>query len=443
MAGALRRGGSGKLRRGVTGTAIAAAAMTALTASQAPGMNLGAKDDEPGKERADETPDGASPGDDSYHTELPPLESPAPPRTSPGGPAGSDSGIPATVLAAYKKAARTLAATDRGCGCVGNCSPPSARSSPARRAAEPSTRKARRSTDPRARAQRCGLRAYQGHRRRALRRRRASYDRAVGPMQFIPSTWSRWGADGNGDGRSDPNNVHDAALAAGKYLCAGERSCRSRRDLDRAILSYNNSRDYLRTVLAWFEFYRKGTHEIPDGTGQLPDSPGAGGSSDRPGNGSGNAGSDKPGNGGGGGGHDTPAPSSQQAHRAEDRQPRQAVSRRGHQPSPTSSASAQSTRATARSRASASSTRSSATPARASRATRRRSPSTPTPRASPPRPKLNAGDETGKFFIRVTAPGHDVSHASFYATVEPRADELEDPSGRVGSRGGLTVRRCR
>lgn len=40
----------------------------------------------------------------------------------------------------------------------------------------------------------------------------AAWDRAVGPMQFIPSTWRRWVADGNGDGRADPENVSDAAV---------------------------------------------------------------------------------------------------------------------------------------------------------------------------------------------------------------------------------------
>ncbi len=48
-----------------------------------------------------------------------------------------------------------------------------------------------------------------------------AWDRAVGPMQFIPGTWRLWGADGNGDGVADPQNVEDAALAAGRYLCAG------------------------------------------------------------------------------------------------------------------------------------------------------------------------------------------------------------------------------
>ncbi|MGH3325766.1 MAG: lytic murein transglycosylase, partial [Streptomyces sp.] len=150
----------------------------------------------------------------------------------------------------------------------------------------------------------------------------ARFDRAVGPMQFIPSTWSRWGTDGNSDGRRDPNNIYDAALSAGKYLCAGERELTVKADLDRAILSYNHSRAYLRTVLAWYEFYRKGTHQVPDGAGPLPTSPGAGGDSAKPGNGKGspggNSGPHKPGkgvgngnpNGGGneGGGHESPSP---------------------------------------------------------------------------------------------------------------------------------------
>ncbi|MFJ1825124.1 lytic murein transglycosylase, partial [Streptomyces sp. NPDC088178] len=104
-----------------------------------------------------------------------------------------------------------------------------------------------------------------------------TYDRAVGPMQFIPSTWAHWGRDGNGDGRRDPNNVYDAALAAGYYLCAGARDLAVKGDLDRAILSYNHSDTYLRTVLSWLEFYRKGIHPVADGKGTVPKSPGAGG----------------------------------------------------------------------------------------------------------------------------------------------------------------------
>src|SRR3546814_20580862 len=57
----------------------------------------------------------------------------------------------------------------------------------------------------------------------------ARWDRAVGPMQFIPGTWKSFGVDGSGDGLADPNNVFDAATAAARYLCHGgnDRSTRS------------------------------------------------------------------------------------------------------------------------------------------------------------------------------------------------------------------------
>ena len=47
------------------------------------------------------------------------------------------------------------------------------------------------------------------------------WDRAVGPMQFIPSTWARWGRDGDGDGTADPFTIYDATAGAAAYLCAG------------------------------------------------------------------------------------------------------------------------------------------------------------------------------------------------------------------------------
>src|SRR3546814_10762281 len=55
----------------------------------------------------------------------------------------------------------------------------------------------------------------------------STWDHAVGPLQFIPSTWSRWAADGDGDGASDPNDIDDAAYAAGRYLCADGHRLRS------------------------------------------------------------------------------------------------------------------------------------------------------------------------------------------------------------------------
>ncbi|MFW6689775.1 lytic transglycosylase domain-containing protein [Streptomyces sp. MAR4 CNX-425] len=98
-----------------------------------------------------------------------------------------------------------------------------------------------------------------------------SHDRAVGPMQFIPSTWATWGSDGNDDGERDPDNVYDAALAAGRYLCAGGRDLSSQADLEAAILGYNQSESYLRTVLTWYDFYKEGGADpVPDGSGADP-----------------------------------------------------------------------------------------------------------------------------------------------------------------------------
>ncbi|MFC8501623.1 lytic murein transglycosylase [Pedococcus sp. NPDC057267] len=76
------------------------------------------------------------------------------------------------------------------------------------------------------------------------------WDRAVGPMQFIPSTWARWGVDANGDGVADPQEIEDASLSAADYLCAGGRDLSQPADLQAAILSYNHSASYLATVLA-------------------------------------------------------------------------------------------------------------------------------------------------------------------------------------------------
>lgn len=73
------------------------------------------------------------------------------------------------------------------------------------------------------------------------------YDRAVGPMQFIPDSWNRHGLDGNGDGTKDPNNIDDAVMTAASYLCtSGDLG--STAGWERAILSYNNSLDYVGKV---------------------------------------------------------------------------------------------------------------------------------------------------------------------------------------------------
>ena len=74
------------------------------------------------------------------------------------------------------------------------------------------------------------------------------YDRAVGPMQFIPTTWERWATDGDGDGTADPFDIDDAALAAARYLCAGNRDLGTGEGWRAAILSYNNMESYVTSV---------------------------------------------------------------------------------------------------------------------------------------------------------------------------------------------------
>ena len=74
------------------------------------------------------------------------------------------------------------------------------------------------------------------------------WDHAVGPMQFIPSTWQFAGLDGNGDGKTDPFNIDDAALSAAAYLCAHGRDLSTAQGWTDAIYSYNQSGPYIRQV---------------------------------------------------------------------------------------------------------------------------------------------------------------------------------------------------
>ncbi|HUP86845.1 MAG TPA: D-alanyl-D-alanine carboxypeptidase family protein [Acidimicrobiales bacterium] len=83
-----------------------------------------------------------------------------------------------------------------------------------------------------------------------------TYDRAVGPMQFLPASWQLFGADGNGDGRADPNNLSDAAVAAGAHLCAARIASLERDDaLEKALRSYNHRDAYVADVQAWIHYY--------------------------------------------------------------------------------------------------------------------------------------------------------------------------------------------
>ena len=81
------------------------------------------------------------------------------------------------------------------------------------------------------------------------------YDRAVGPTQFLPATWRAYSADGNGDGKIDPQNLFDAALTTGNYLCHGNLDLRNPADIATAVLRYNNSQAYVNDVVGFAQKY--------------------------------------------------------------------------------------------------------------------------------------------------------------------------------------------
>ncbi|MQA15009.1 MAG: murein transglycosylase [Pseudonocardiaceae bacterium] len=88
------------------------------------------------------------------------------------------------------------------------------------------------------------------------------YDRAVGAMQFLPGTWARYGADGDGDGVADPDDLDDAALAAAEYLCDAPGDMSGAEGWWRAVLTYNNSASYGRDVLDRADSYGQASRAV-------------------------------------------------------------------------------------------------------------------------------------------------------------------------------------
>ncbi|EGD56356.1 Membrane-bound lytic murein transglycosylase B- like protein [Gordonia neofelifaecis NRRL B-59395] len=82
------------------------------------------------------------------------------------------------------------------------------------------------------------------------------YDRAMGPFQFIPETWMRYGVDANGDGVADPDNIDDAALSAARYLCVysgGDMT--TPEGWEKAVHAYNNHDEYVLKVRNYANAY--------------------------------------------------------------------------------------------------------------------------------------------------------------------------------------------
>ena len=77
---------------------------------------------------------------------------------------------------------------------------------------------------------------------------------AVGWMQFMPSTWLRWGVDADGDGIADPWNATDAIYSAARYLAAAG----GQTDISRGVFAYNHADWYVREVLDLAQVYGQG-----------------------------------------------------------------------------------------------------------------------------------------------------------------------------------------
>ncbi|HZX07368.1 lytic transglycosylase domain-containing protein [Kribbella sp.] len=193
------------------------------------------------------------------------------------GALGNTSGIPGTVLAAYQKAARDLALSMPGCHItwpllagIGKVESDHASGGKV----DPNGNTRGKILGPVLDGS-AGTAAI-ADTDRGVYDGNTSWDRAVGPMQFIPGTWKVFGADGNGDGVKDPSNVFDASRAAGDYLCAGGANLSDPQGLVQAVLRYNHSMDYVSTVLRWMQSYSKDTVSIPDKPGQIvtPDNSG-------------------------------------------------------------------------------------------------------------------------------------------------------------------------
>lgn len=89
-----------------------------------------------------------------------------------------------------------------------------------------------------------------------------AWDRAVGPMQFIPSSWRGYGV-------GNPNNIYDSTLAAGRYLCAGGADLSDPVQQVVAIFRYNHSATYVANVLQWEQGYQTGVYPTPSAPGPV------------------------------------------------------------------------------------------------------------------------------------------------------------------------------
>ena len=177
---------------------------------------------------------------------------------------GDELDVPAAALASYRFAARTLAAADPACrlswpilAAIGRVESDHGRLDGAELGSdgvsEPAIRGA--ALDGSGRSSRVPD-TDQGRLDGDAR-----WDRAVGPMQFLPSTWMYVGVDADGDGLRSADDLDDAALGAAVYLCAGDHDLGTRAGRRLAVHSYNPSKRYVEAVLRLSRQYAAGEFE--------------------------------------------------------------------------------------------------------------------------------------------------------------------------------------
>jgi hypothetical protein len=85
---------------------------------------------------------------------------------------------------------------------------------------------------------------------------------AGGPAQFLRSTWSSYGVDGDGDGRADRWDPADAIFGMARYL----RASGAPKDYRKAIFAYNHAGWYVAEVEHWAALYRGAVRPTADST---------------------------------------------------------------------------------------------------------------------------------------------------------------------------------
>lgn len=88
---------------------------------------------------------------------------------------------------------------------------------------------------------------------------RSVYTKSTGPKKVPTATWARFASDGDGDGKSDPLNPFDGALATARHLCSSGLNFHDQAQLLTALLRYNNSLAFAENVLGWAAAYAMGS----------------------------------------------------------------------------------------------------------------------------------------------------------------------------------------